>query len=91
MSAEKLSSEAVEKFHKQLKSDESGATLRKALRNIFSELADTETETGKKYDNYAQELEAYGAPKQIVGVFKRMAADEMQHHFVFMKLLYGLK
>ena len=83
--------EAIAKFNEMLKKDEAGHIIKKALRNVAHDLEHEEEETSKKYQKYADELDAYGAPRTIVKAFEHMAKEEMEHHFVFMKLVYGIK
>lgn len=86
-----ISDKSVAAFVEMLSKDDAGKLLKKAIKNVSAERSNEEEETGKIYDKYAQELEDYGAPKEIVKAFRQMAADEFQHHFVFNKLFYGTK
>lgn len=83
--------EAIQTFNEMLKKDEAGHLLKKAIRNVAHELEYEEKESSKKYQKYADELDAYGAPRLIVKAFEKMAKEEMEHHFVFMRLIYGIK
>ncbi len=83
--------EAIKKFNEMLKKDEAGNLLKKAIRNVAFDAEHEEKETSEKYQKYADELDAYGAPRALVNAFEKMAKEEMEHHFLFMKLIYGIK
>ena len=87
----RMSDKALEKFNVMLSRDEAGHLLKKAIRNVSAKQSDEEESTSKIYNKYAQELEDYGAPVEIVKAFRQMAADESQHHFIFNRLFYGMK
>lgn len=67
--------------------DEPGRLLRKAILNHSKKLYHEKMEAGKTYDKYAQELEDYGAPKEIVKAYRKIAKDEFSHAYVFQMLV----
>lgn len=82
-----ISLKSIVKLESFLARDEPGHLIRKAIINRSKELHHEEMEAGKTYDKYAQELEDYGAPMEIVRAYRKMAKDEFSHAYVFQMLV----